>query len=700
LMLEGMKGLHVIGRVLSDKASYIKIVRSVIKHVDSSKHKRLFNVRFLAFYYAPHLDLQDCVELLDYAILHTGTIGPFAKLPALNDVSSEQLYALMQLCLQDRRPRSPGSSPYRDFHERDSCSSCGHKWNTVPSSCQSDVPTLAQLPAAAELSTQQVASLIEMCIRRAEGPKRRVLLALLTLPAAQHFDPDIAQELLSVASERACDDAVHMLCEHLLACAAALEQLDPQLLLQRMEVLLHTGHHSYYRSYDRSCHVRGFLEHPSLQQQARQILPQLVLSAIAEHCSSSSSNSQVAAVTTEDELKMLLQLPAAGTLSTALLQKLMHHSIAQMDGALLPLLVRLPAAAQLQQEDVAVLLQAALGRPCGGSRDSSSHDMTAMHAGSAAIGETAARSELEGQQGMLPQHQEGLVDSCIQQQQQSQSHGRQQQHQQQQQASQAQGVPATGTSIHELLQECLQSLTAVTHMFQLLTVPWVRQLPAAALKGLLVAAGEWQCKALFHWLLQQPQAPRDDAEVQEFANLLRFSAGTRKADPCCYSPEAWTAVSCWRHDYESHGGSLPETYDELGDPVKGKRAQCGDPLSPTRRNLMGDRDYDSYDQNDDRSRSVSGDGGADADAGMDGYVEVDEGPDPDDGVGGSVEGAESADPDRVESLLDEEEGLDYEAFDDGAQALMAAGLQPQGEAVGNVLEEELLIYEEELEGMY
>jgi hypothetical protein len=73
-------------------------------------------------------------------------------------------------------------------------------------------------------------------------------------------------------------------------------------------------------------------------------------------------------------------------------------------------------------------------------------------------------------------------------------------------------------------------------MFQLLTLPWVGQLPACAVKDLLVAAGERQFKGLFNWLLQQPQAPRDDAEVQGHGELLLFSTGAAEADPC-YTPE-------------------------------------------------------------------------------------------------------------------------------------------------------------------
>jgi hypothetical protein len=591
-----MQRLRVISRALSDKASYIKVVRSIIKHIDNSQHKRLFSVRFLAFDHAPYLDVQECIELLDYSILHTGATGIFTKLPAAKDISPEQLCTLMQLCLRDRRPITPGGSPYRDYDEDNSgqCSSCGHRWDDRPRSSQSAVCDLAMLPAAGDLSMQQLAELVQMCIRREEGPKRRALSALLTLPTAQHCDASIAQELLSIAFERGCDDAVDMLCQQLPECAAASEGLDPQLLLQRMEVLLRsTGPGSYIGSHT----IRGFLEHPGLQQQTKQILPQLLLSAFAKHCSSRQSS--LAGSDRTDKLKMLLQLPAAETLSAAVLLQLMQHSIVEMDGDLLPLLVRLPAAAQLQQGDVAVLLQVAVGRPSGES--SSSTDIAEMPSGSAgmAMGVKAARSEFEGQQGTPPQQQAGLVESRTQQQQ-HQAHGPEEEEQQ----HASEGSPVTRTSLHELLLECLQSSAAAAHMFHLLTLPWVRQLPAATLKTLLVAAGEYQCKALFQWLLQQPQAPRDDAEVQDFVGLFRSSTGSLKAYPCCYSPPAQSPMSHWRLDHDTPEAAASESYDEMGVSVKKKKKKAkGEPRGGY---LRGDCEYDPYD---DRSESPVGGAG-------------------------------------------------------------------------------------------
>jgi hypothetical protein len=119
------------------------------------------------------------------------------------------------------------------------------------------------------------------------------------------------------------------------------------------------------------------------------------------------------------------------------------------------------------------------------------------------------------------------------------------------------------TSLSELLQQCLQHATAAAHMFQLLTLPWVQQLPAGVLKGLLVAAAERQFKALFHWLLQQPQAPRDDAEVQGYVDLLRLSTGAPAADPCCWAPQPLPSrIPLQQQHYNECGESVSAPRDD------------------------------------------------------------------------------------------------------------------------------------------
>jgi hypothetical protein len=108
----------------------------------------------------------------------------------------------------------------------------------------------------------------------------------------------------------------------------------------------------------------AYLQHPKLQEHVKQILPQLLRAAISKGCR---PWGREAGDTPASDLHELLRLPAAQNLPAAVVKQVMQHSIKRMDGALLSVLVRLPAAAQLQQDDVAVLLQAALGH-CEGQR--------------------------------------------------------------------------------------------------------------------------------------------------------------------------------------------------------------------------------------------------------------------------------------------------------------------------------------------
>lgn len=271
VLLDCMKRLGATSMVLSNRASYIKMVRSIIKHVDPQHHKRLFSVPFLAFDYAPCLDVQDCMELLEYSLLQTARTSIFTGLPAAKYMSPDQVYTLMQLCMQ--KPRTPSPTPdfddVYDGYGHDGCSSCGHMLEDPlpPQWCQHAAADLAELPSAARLSVLQLASLIEKCLTHEDGPRPRVLSALLELPAAQHFDLEVAQGLLSTAFHECSMDAVNLLCQCLPACATACECLDPQLVLQRLEALLHSSEVQF----------RAVLWHPRLQQQVSQTLPQPLL---------------------------------------------------------------------------------------------------------------------------------------------------------------------------------------------------------------------------------------------------------------------------------------------------------------------------------------------------------------------------------------------------------------------------------------
>jgi hypothetical protein len=69
----------------------------------------------------------------------------------------------------------------------------------------------------------------------------------------------------------------------------------------------------------------------------------------------------------------------------------------------------------------------------------------------------------------------------------------------------------------------------------LLRLPWAQRLPAAVIKCLLQAAVERQAKSTFDRLMQLTQAPRGDAEVQGYANMVRFCGV--EGQLCDFAPE-------------------------------------------------------------------------------------------------------------------------------------------------------------------
>jgi hypothetical protein len=450
LLLEAMNMLRVSNTPLQDRASYIKMVKHIILYVDSSQHGRLFSMPFLAFEYAPQLGVHDCFEVLDYSLRQTCRVGIFTKLPGAEYLTPGQMHGLMELCM--RKLRAPSPAPYHIYEDDDwddGCSSCGHKWQRRLPSLQMAVADLAELPSAVKVSEQELARLIRMSLLHEEGPQHWVLCALLRLPAARHIHSDAAGQLFWIAFQHGALEAVHLLCQYLPACAAVVQRMDAQSLLQHMDAVLHDTEAD---PYNMPHQLQWFLSHPSLQQQAKQILPDLLLSAVAV----SEGSEHGLGRSTERELRVLLKLPAAHTLSAAVVRKLMQHSIVQTDGALLPTLVRLPAAAQLQQRDVAVLLQAALGYTC-------SLGETAAHASPSTA---AGWSAHEGRQEAPRQQQDGGQARGRTQHQQrgrrKQSGGR---------ASAAQEVLFECPPLPELIQECLQCRTATAHLIQLLTLP-------------------------------------------------------------------------------------------------------------------------------------------------------------------------------------------------------------------------------------
>jgi hypothetical protein len=479
-----MEALRLESRKFTDVGSFMRLVKTMFKCFDCQEDEDLFEVSLLTGMQPAKMGAEDCTELMPHCIIKQGFVpSSFMQLPAAKDVSRDQVYALMQLCMHSLTPCSP--DPYSD---------CDEEADAERSAAPQAAADLVQLPAARQLSARQIADILQLSMHQETTPDglRDVLSAMLALPAAQQISADVAEGLLSAAVERNSMQAVKVLCRYLPACAAAWHRMDAQLLLQRLEALLQETAPNQAQE---QCQLRALLQHPSLQHKAQQVLPQLLLAGFA--CGRKQHANTLwwfgRDPLTTGELHKLLQLPAAQTLSAAVLRQLMQLSISQLDGVLLPVLVRLPAAAQLQQADVVLLLQAALGHTR--SNDSSSLNTAGKHATTAAAAPGAlTAAQLGGQQEAPHQQQQSQGQLRWQQQLGQQQQGQQQQEEQGQQqqelACKAHGSAEDShcTSLAGLIQQCLQHRKAAPHLFQLLTLPWVQELPTGVLRDLLVAA--------------------------------------------------------------------------------------------------------------------------------------------------------------------------------------------------------------------
>lgn len=169
---------------------------------------------------------------------------------------------------------------------------------------------------------------------------------------------------------------------------------------------------------------------------------------------------------------------------------------------LFQVLVELPAAAQISTQGVQELLQSALrqGRKSVGA--AMVEACSPQQAGSSA-------------QPPRPRPQQ-----------------QQQRRQRQQDEMAAVAEPhADSNQLAQLVLQCLQRPCGAAALFPLLQLPWVQHLPAPAVRTLLQAAGEWQDRVVCDRLLMLPQAPRGDADVQRFADVVRFIVGK----PCVMS---------------------------------------------------------------------------------------------------------------------------------------------------------------------
>lgn len=163
--------------------------------------------------------------------------------------------------------------------------------------------------------------------------------------------------------------------------------------------------------------------------------------------------------------------------------------------------MQLPAAAQISTQGVRELPQSALRQ---GKKS----------VGSAAMVE-ACSPQQAGSSAQPPRPQ-----------QQQRSQRRQRGRRQQQEEAAAVAEPhADSSQLAQLALQCLQRPCGAAALFPLLQLRWAQHLPAPAVRTLLQAAGERQDRAVFDRLLALPQAPSGDADVQRFAEVVRFIAG-------------------------------------------------------------------------------------------------------------------------------------------------------------------------------
>jgi hypothetical protein len=276
---QGMNVFHFKGRRFTDVTSYVRFIKEVTNNCSCDEDKDLFSLRFLTASYAPRLGVQACIELLRFCVLQKGYVPTsFLKLPAAKAIPVGEVHALMQLCMHERPPRCPSV-----------CSAEGGDPAAQPPAPQA-VLYLAQLPTAGDLSVQQLTDILQLNMQQEECPKWRVLSELLCLPAAQQIETATAQGLLLAALECESMDSINILCQQVPACAAAWKQLDGEQLAQHLDALLQKMSPGQFH------HLSEFsalLNHPSLQEQVKQVIPQLLLSAFAGFSKSSGGDFQV-----------------------------------------------------------------------------------------------------------------------------------------------------------------------------------------------------------------------------------------------------------------------------------------------------------------------------------------------------------------------------------------------------------------------
>lgn len=482
LVKEAMNLLGYSHITVTDPAVYRQFLQALVKGTFEEYLDETMDA-ITAATNMPVLGLDEYLKLLHYCVVHRMLPGAITAMPAAQEVAVADVWELLQLSFVNRPRLTPSPGRGDDDLEYDNSKAC--PWL---------VRDLAALPAMQQLTADQIAWVLQQALQH-DGSGIHEMLAL---PAARRMDAAAAHQLVLTAffkGGHTSKEYLKELCEKVPACAAAWEDLDPQLLQQHLESALGQG------KLKDSAALASLLQHPKLQQHVAELLPTVLLAGF--HCYQKPGTFFEcyggAAKVDEgyhgmqlcmslQEVETLLAHPAAARLSASVVQTLMRCSIKRMDGVLLQELVGLPAAARVGNAEVVALLQLAVQK-------GRSYCLRGAH-----MSDTVAGIAAE------------LAGVAVQQQ-----HGQSQPLRQETDAAAADMVGL----VHTLLDQAKGAM----YLFPLLQLPWARQLPAAVVRTLLQSAAERQARPTFDHLMQLPQAPRGDAEVQGWSDALQVSCG-------------------------------------------------------------------------------------------------------------------------------------------------------------------------------
>jgi hypothetical protein len=473
----------------------------------------------------PTLDHQHYMQLLRFCVEAGRLPSQFVSFPASKSVATGEIFQLLQLCFARQPPRQTASG----------CSSC---CSDEGGSCLYLIRVLTRLPHAKKLTADSIMQLMQRTLQEGDDSCSRddVLSSLAALPLARQISTADACALVLTAFEKERMTELDSLCKCMPACVAAWEGFNQgEVLQQRLQKAL---------AGDRGEEVCTMLQHAQMQQYAADVLPRVLLAAFrscgcnqqhhgmftvpfwpltAKEQTGQHAGEDIKLHLSQAQLLQLLRLPAAACLSAPVLCELMQLSLQRMEGALMQELVRLPAAQQLSDADIALLLRLAAGQTAAGSAG-----LTAAAVGSGQGGDGSAGGSDKPAAAQPPRLSRSQHTKRGQVQ--------QPQPQEPQPKPQQQECETAGSGVLPgLVLQCLQQPKGAAGLFPLLLLPWAQQLPAACVKALLQAAAERHARVLFERLLQLPQAPRDDAEVQVYAEVVRFSCAA--ADLTDFAPQ-------------------------------------------------------------------------------------------------------------------------------------------------------------------